>query len=235
MPAIVCRLATAAVCRTQSFLTPVETDNDDADSRSSMARRKRSSLSAICWRSLLILRVDRVARNSAPAAIASDRDLQAEFRASVPRSRRDSRIEAATTPRPATKGRSRRGRRLAEAGAEAIRGVLGPEDIVARLGGDEFAVILKSGSAAGAKIAARSIIDAIPRPGFTWDGRPHAIGASIGMAAIGAKCARSMRSSPAPTPPATRPRRPAAACFRSGARQRACHRQRRAEPLARAS
>ena len=38
--------------------------------------------------------------------------------------------------------------------AEAVRGVLGPEDMVARLGGDEFAVVLKSGSAAGATIAA---------------------------------------------------------------------------------
>ncbi|TIW51302.1 MAG: diguanylate cyclase, partial [Mesorhizobium sp.] len=40
--------------------------------------------------------------------------------------------------------------------ANAIRGVLGPGDLVARLGGDEFAVILKSGSAAGARIAACS-------------------------------------------------------------------------------
>ncbi|RWC44675.1 MAG: PAS domain S-box protein [Mesorhizobium sp.] len=72
--------------------------------------------------------------------------------------------------------------------AEAVRGVLGPDDIVARLGGDEFAVILKSGSAAGAKIAARSIIDAIGGLDFTWDGRPHMIGASIGLAAISANC-----------------------------------------------
>ena len=66
--------------------------------------------------------------------------------------------------------------------AVAIRGALGPEDIVARLGGDEFAVILKSG--AGARIAARSIIDAIRGLQFTWDGRPHAIDASIGVAPI---------------------------------------------------
>ncbi|RUX93870.1 PAS domain S-box protein [Mesorhizobium sp. M7D.F.Ca.US.004.03.1.1] len=72
--------------------------------------------------------------------------------------------------------------------AAAVRGVLGPEDIVARLGGDEFAVILKSGSAAGAKIAARSIIDSIGGLDFTWDGRPHVIGASIGLAAISANC-----------------------------------------------
>ncbi|TPL87402.1 PAS domain S-box protein [Mesorhizobium sp. B2-3-12] len=72
--------------------------------------------------------------------------------------------------------------------AEAVRGVLGPEDIVARLGGDEFAVILKSGSTAGARIAARSIIDAIAGLNFTWDGRPHVIGASIGLAAINADC-----------------------------------------------
>ncbi|QND69011.1 PAS domain S-box protein [Mesorhizobium loti] len=72
--------------------------------------------------------------------------------------------------------------------AEAVRGVLGPDDIVARLGGDEFAVVLKSGSATGAKIAARSIIDAIRSLDFTWDGRPHVIGASIGLAAINANC-----------------------------------------------
>ena len=68
--------------------------------------------------------------------------------------------------------------------ADAIRGALGPDDIVARLGGDEFAVILKSGSSTGARIAARSIIDAIRSLQFTWDGRPHAIDASIGLAPI---------------------------------------------------
>ncbi|ESY34066.1 diguanylate cyclase [Mesorhizobium sp. LNJC386A00] len=68
--------------------------------------------------------------------------------------------------------------------AEAIRGALGPEDIVARLGGDEFAVILKAGSSAGARIAARSVIDAIRGLQFSWDGQPHAIDASIGLAPI---------------------------------------------------
>ncbi|WP_246696229.1 PAS domain S-box protein [Mesorhizobium sp. SARCC-RB16n] len=72
--------------------------------------------------------------------------------------------------------------------AEAVRGVLGPKDIVARLGGDEFAVILKSGSTSGARIAARSIIDAIAGLNFSWDGRSHAIGASIGLTAICANC-----------------------------------------------
>lgn len=72
--------------------------------------------------------------------------------------------------------------------AEVMRGVLGPEDIVARLGGDEFAVILKSGSVTGARIAARSIIDAIHGLNFNWDGRPYAIGASIGVTAIVAGC-----------------------------------------------
>jgi len=70
--------------------------------------------------------------------------------------------------------------------AEAMRGVLGPEDAVARLGGDEFAVILKSASTSGARIAARSIIDAIRGLDFTWDGRPYQIGASIGLASIDA-------------------------------------------------
>ncbi|WP_421916133.1 PAS domain S-box protein [Mesorhizobium sp.] len=72
--------------------------------------------------------------------------------------------------------------------ANAMRSALGPEDVVARLGGDEFAVILRCGSAASARIAARSIIDAIRGLGFVWDGRPHQIGASIGLAAIRAGC-----------------------------------------------
>ncbi|TIX36518.1 MAG: diguanylate cyclase, partial [Mesorhizobium sp.] len=72
--------------------------------------------------------------------------------------------------------------------ANAIRRVIGPDDIVARLGGDEFAVILKSGSAARGEIAARSIIDAIRGLNFTWDGRPHSIGASIGLAPIRPGC-----------------------------------------------
>ena len=72
--------------------------------------------------------------------------------------------------------------------ADAIRGALGPEDIVARLGGDEFAVILKSASTDGAKTIAGSIIDAIRGLDFSWEGRPHSIGASIGLAPIRAGC-----------------------------------------------
>ncbi|RVC56145.1 GGDEF domain-containing protein, partial [Mesorhizobium sp. M00.F.Ca.ET.038.03.1.1] len=72
--------------------------------------------------------------------------------------------------------------------ADTLRNVLGPEEIVARLGGDEFAVILKSGDAARGPIAARSIIDAICNLNFSWDGRPHLIGASIGLAPIRAGC-----------------------------------------------
>ncbi|RWB68289.1 MAG: PAS domain S-box protein [Mesorhizobium sp.] len=72
--------------------------------------------------------------------------------------------------------------------AETLRNVLGPEEIVARLGGDEFAVILTSGGAARGPVAARSIIDAIRNLNFSWDGRPHSIGASIGLAPIRAGC-----------------------------------------------
>ncbi|MDX8478986.1 PAS domain S-box protein [Mesorhizobium sp. VK24D] len=68
--------------------------------------------------------------------------------------------------------------------ADAIRNVLEPDDIVARLGGDEFAVILKSGAPASGSVAARSVIDAIRNLDFSWDGRPHSIGASIGLAPI---------------------------------------------------
>ncbi|CDX23082.1 PAS/PAC sensor-containing diguanylate cyclase [Mesorhizobium sp. ORS 3324] len=72
--------------------------------------------------------------------------------------------------------------------ADAIRNVLAPEDIVARLGGDEFAVILKSGASARGPVAARSVISAIRNLDFSWDGRPHSIGASIGLAPIRAGC-----------------------------------------------
>ncbi|BCM21888.1 putative diguanylate cyclase YegE [Mesorhizobium sp. J8] len=72
--------------------------------------------------------------------------------------------------------------------AAALLDVLGPEDIVARLGGDEFAVLLKSGAGERGAIAARSIIDAIRNLNFSWDGRPHPIGASIGLAPIRAGC-----------------------------------------------
>ncbi|TGQ45885.1 MULTISPECIES: PAS domain S-box protein [unclassified Mesorhizobium] len=72
--------------------------------------------------------------------------------------------------------------------ADAIRGVLGPEDIVARLGGDEFAIIMRSGSTASANRAAQSIINAIRGLDFSWDGRPHSVGASIGLTPIHAGC-----------------------------------------------
>ncbi|UCI08856.1 PAS domain S-box protein [Mesorhizobium sp. B1-1-8] len=71
---------------------------------------------------------------------------------------------------------------------DAIRDILGSEDIVARLGGDEFAVILKSGLPARGAVAARSIIDAIRNLNFSWDGRLYTIGASIGLAPIRAGC-----------------------------------------------
>lgn len=72
--------------------------------------------------------------------------------------------------------------------ADTLRSVLGAEDIVARLGGDEFAVILKSGAAERGPSAARSIIDTIRNLDFSWDGRLHSIGASIGLAPIRAGC-----------------------------------------------
>lgn len=72
--------------------------------------------------------------------------------------------------------------------ADTLRNALGPEDIVARLGGDEFAIILKSAPAARGPAAARSIIDAIRNLNFIWDGRPHSIGASVGLAPIRAGC-----------------------------------------------
>ncbi|TGV47471.1 diguanylate cyclase, partial [bacterium M00.F.Ca.ET.141.01.1.1] len=52
----------------------------------------------------------------------------------------------------------------------------------------EFAVILKSGAASRGPVAARSIIDAIRNLNFSWDRRPHLIGASIGLAPIRAGC-----------------------------------------------
>ena len=70
----------------------------------------------------------------------------------------------------------------------AIRSALGPGNIVARLGGDEFAVVLKTGAAAEAEAAAAAVIDAVRTLGFTWNGRAHVVGASIGLAPIAAGC-----------------------------------------------
>ncbi len=70
--------------------------------------------------------------------------------------------------------------------AQVLRAALGHNGIVARLGGDEFAAILIAADAAAAKDVAEAIIAAIRALDFRWNGQSHAIGASIGLAPIGA-------------------------------------------------
>ncbi len=72
--------------------------------------------------------------------------------------------------------------------AGEIKGALGSANVVARIGGDEFAAVLQSGSAADALAAAEAVIGALRGLDFSWNGRAHAIGASIGLASIHAAC-----------------------------------------------
>jgi len=72
--------------------------------------------------------------------------------------------------------------------ADVLRATLGRDGVVARLGGDEFAAILTSADEAAAKGSAQAIIAAIRALDFRWNGQTHAIGASIGLASIGAGC-----------------------------------------------
>jgi diguanylate cyclase (GGDEF)-like protein/PAS domain S-box-containing protein len=71
--------------------------------------------------------------------------------------------------------------------SHAIRRACRQQDFVARIGGDEFAVLLADCSIAGARKAARQVIDSIAGVRFTWNGRTYQIGASIGIVEVTAK------------------------------------------------
>jgi diguanylate cyclase (GGDEF)-like protein/PAS domain S-box-containing protein len=56
------------------------------------------------------------------------------------------------------------------------------ESVAARLGGDEFAVLLPGADAAGAKAAADRLVSSIASAGLAVDGKPVALGISVGTA-----------------------------------------------------
>ncbi|WP_299745460.1 PAS domain S-box protein [Devosia sp.] len=70
--------------------------------------------------------------------------------------------------------------------AQTIRGCCRSHDIAARVGGDEFTVLLQDSLAASAKTTADKIVRAITALAFSWAGQTYRIGASIGIATIGA-------------------------------------------------
>lgn len=80
------------------------------------------------------------------------------------------------------------------AGDEALRQVAGifmrhvrSGDLAARIGGDEFAIGLVNCDADRAAGIAESIRQEIAHFSFVWEGRHFALGASIGLAVLGAQ------------------------------------------------
>jgi diguanylate cyclase (GGDEF)-like protein/PAS domain S-box-containing protein len=71
--------------------------------------------------------------------------------------------------------------------SHAIRRACRQQDFVARIGGDEFAVLLADCSVAGARKAARQIVESIAGVRFGWNGRVYQIGASVGITAVTAR------------------------------------------------
>ncbi len=67
--------------------------------------------------------------------------------------------------------------------AERLRACLRREDQVARLGGDEFAALLSNTSSEEqAGVVAQKIVDRVGEPMVLDDGKPAAVGASVGLA-----------------------------------------------------
>ncbi|MEO9230678.1 MAG: PAS domain S-box protein [Devosia sp.] len=60
------------------------------------------------------------------------------------------------------------------------------QDFAARLGGDEFVVLLEDCSTQNAEQVARNIVAAIAAIDFEWNGAHYSMGASVGVAAVGA-------------------------------------------------
>ena len=65
--------------------------------------------------------------------------------------------------------------------ASVLRSKLRDHDQLARLGGDEFGVLLRNCPVDAGMRIADSLRQAIGELGFSWNDRPHAIGASIGV------------------------------------------------------
>jgi diguanylate cyclase (GGDEF)-like protein/PAS domain S-box-containing protein len=71
--------------------------------------------------------------------------------------------------------------------ASLLRGRVRRTDTLARLGGDEFGILLRSCPLEQAVVLARDIGRAIRDFRFHWQGRVFAVGASIGVVAVGAE------------------------------------------------
>ena len=71
--------------------------------------------------------------------------------------------------------------------ANIIRRVCRSHDFAARIGGDEFVVLLADCAKTHARPVAQKIVDAIASTRFEWLGETYSIGASIGIAMIGAE------------------------------------------------
>lgn len=66
----------------------------------------------------------------------------------------------------------------------ACMAVLRPGDLFARLGGDEFGVLLPRCSLPVAGAIAQALRSAVATLAFSWNGRSHAIGVSIGISVL---------------------------------------------------
>lgn len=78
------------------------------------------------------------------------------------------------------------GDQLLKTVATVIRASCRDQDFAARLGGDEFVVLLDDCPIADAELLANKIADAIAAIDFEWDGKHYSIGASVGVALVGA-------------------------------------------------
>jgi len=65
--------------------------------------------------------------------------------------------------------------------SDALRRVVGPEELVARIGGDEFVALLRDADGLAARGVADEIIEAIAREHRLADGRAVRIGCSVGV------------------------------------------------------
>ena len=70
--------------------------------------------------------------------------------------------------------------------AQMIRLSCRSNDFAARIGGDEFVLLLADCSLGNARKVARKVVDAVAQLDFAWNGASYKIGASVGVAVVGA-------------------------------------------------
>jgi diguanylate cyclase len=76
--------------------------------------------------------------------------------------------------------------------AHTIRRACRAQDFPARLGGDEFVLLLADCSLANAHRVASKLVEAIGTIDFSWNGKPYAISASVGVAPVTADLDRDV-------------------------------------------